>query len=75
MEIPIGIVGRVANSSQRNHFVRVAHDVDGTNGYLIFEWWDGSNGPNENQAFDGWVKDREDLVKYFEESNWEVVWQ
>lgn len=74
MEIPLEIVGTILNSHHIGHQVRVSDDSENTGGFLIFEWWRGSNGPNAGNAFDSWVENREDLEKYFQESGWEVKW-
>lgn len=68
-------MGTVTNSEHPNHRVRVVDDSKGTGGFLIFEWWDGSNGPNENRAFDSWVETREDLEAFFREGGWNVEWK
>ena len=75
MKIPIGVAGAVLNSKHPGHRVRVADDTENTGGFLIFEWWDGSDGPNENRAFDSWVESREVLEAYFIEAGWEVEWE
>ena len=72
--VQIGRVGLIANSEHKNHRVRVVEDAENTGGFLIFEWWDGSTGPNENHAFDSWVETRADLEQLFGESNWSVDW-
>ena len=74
MEIPCGVVGVINNSEKAGHKVRVADDAETTGGFLIYEWWTGSNGPNEAGAFDGWVEDRGALRRYFEEAGWQVQW-
>ncbi|MEM1255139.1 MAG: hypothetical protein AAGI69_22105 [Cyanobacteria bacterium P01_H01_bin.21] len=74
MKIPIGVPGHVTNSEQLDHFVQVDDDRDNTGGFLIFEWWEGSDGLGENGAFDSWVETREDLRAYFEEAGWQIVW-
>jgi hypothetical protein len=72
--VKIGCVGVVANSEHPKHHVRVVDDSENTGGFLIYEWWDGSNGPNENHAFDSWVETREDLDAFFREVGWNVEW-
>jgi hypothetical protein len=74
MEIPVEIVGTILNSQHVGHQVRVSDDSENTGGFLIFEWWQGSDGPNAGNAFDSWVKNREDLAGFFQESGWEVKW-
>ena len=66
MSVPIGVVGRVPESVHSNHFVRVEDDRERTGGYFIYHWWDGSDGPNRDHAFDHWVL-ADHLDDYFEE--------
>jgi hypothetical protein len=74
MDIKVGITGEIVNSSHSGHRVRVVDDTENTGGFLIFEWWPGSGGPNEDEAFDNWVVDRSALERYFHESAWQVHW-
>jgi hypothetical protein len=73
--VEIGCVGMVMGSKHPNHRVRVVDDAANTGGFLIYEWWDGSNGPNENHAFDNWVESREGLDSYFLEWGVNVEWK
>lgn len=61
-------------SPRSGHFVRVEHDGANTGGFLVFEWWDGSGGPNARGAFDAWVESESALEAFFEESKWSVKW-
>jgi hypothetical protein len=45
-----------------------------TGGFLIYAWWEASEGLNTDGAFDDWVECREDVEAYFQESGWNVVW-
>jgi hypothetical protein len=74
MSIPIGISGRVTNSDRDEHFVRVEDDTSNTGGFLIFEQWRGSAGPNANGSFDSWVEDRQTLERLFKDAGWQVQW-
>lgn len=74
MKIPINVVGNVLNSGKVAHRVRVAADADDTGGFVIYEWWDGSDGPNEHRGFDSWVENRDDLQQFFAESGWRIDW-
>jgi hypothetical protein len=74
-EIPLEVQGKVLNAPYPNMTVLVRHDPEQTGGYFIFQWWDGSNGPNEHSAFDDWVESAEDLQQYFTESGWTVEWE
>ena len=73
--VEIGRIGTVSGSEHANHRVRVVDDVANSGGFLIYEWWDGSNGPNENHAFDNWVENREHLESYFREWGVNVEWK
>jgi len=74
MRIPINVVGNIVNSDKVAHRVRVADDADDTGGFLIYEWWGGSEGPNERRGFDSWVENRDDLQQFFAESGWQIDW-
>ena len=74
MKIPINVVGSILNSGKAAHRVRVAYDANDTGGFLIYEWWDGSEGPNEHRGFDSWVDNRDDLQQFFAESGWQIDW-
>lgn len=75
MSIPVGVVGAVANSVRAGHRVRVEEDRENSGGFLVFEWWDGSDGPNEPGAFDSWVETADHLQAYFQEAGWQVDWR
>ena len=74
MAIPIDVIGDIVNSAHAGHCVRVVDDAENTGGFLIHEWWPGSNGPNADNAFDGWVLPSM-LEDYFRESGWQVRWR
>jgi hypothetical protein len=74
MDVPVGSVGRVTNSTRSGHCVRVEDDRDNTGGFLIFEWWVGAGGPNEQGAFDSWVATADDLLAFIQESGWKIDW-
>lgn len=74
MTIPLDIDGRILNASLPEHFVRVADDRANTGGFLVYERWNGSNGPNESGAFDSWVQSEEALEHFFAESKWTIEW-
>jgi hypothetical protein len=74
MDIRAGVRGRIINSSQREHWVRVDDDAGNTGGFLVFEWWEGSDGPNANYAFDSWAETRADLKRFFQGAGWQVMW-
>jgi hypothetical protein len=75
MNIPIDIEGLILNSTRIRHSVRVVDDRANTGGFLVFEWWSGSVGPNDNGAFDAWVENETALEQYFTESKWSVEWK
>lgn len=74
MKIPLHIDGRVLNASHPDHFVRVVDDHGNTGGFLVYERWKGSDGPNEEGAFDSWVESEKALERFFTESKWLVEW-
>ena len=74
-DIRIGIVGIVTNGEYPNMRIRIEDDSENTGGFLIYQWWEGSNGPNAQNAFDDWVETKDTLGKYLAESGWVVEWQ
>lgn len=75
MTIKLDRLGRITNSLQGNHRIKVCDDQSNTGGFLIYEWWDGSNGPNLEGAFDSWVQDLASAEAYLQESQFEIAWQ
>jgi hypothetical protein len=73
--IPIGVEGKVTNASQPGLMIRVEDDAENTGGFLIYQWWEGSDGPNEQGAFDDWVESVEDLQRFFTHKGWSVLWK
>ena len=74
MKIQIDTIGDVLNSVEPGHKIRVVDDSGDTGGFLIYEWWEGSDGPNEHGGFDSWVQDRDSLQQFFAETGWSVDW-
>jgi hypothetical protein len=74
MNIPLNTEGRISNTKYPGHHVLVKEDIGNTGGFLVFEWWENSDGPNENGAFDCWVEDLSSLKRFFDESAWVVIW-
>jgi hypothetical protein len=75
MSVPIGVKGRIVAPTKPGHFVRVEDDQIGTGGFLIYEWWEGSNGPNSNGAYDSWVESEATLHQFFQEFGYVIQWQ
>jgi len=73
--IPLGVRGKVLNGTHPNTMIRMDDDTKNTGGFLIYQWWDGSNGPNELGAFDDWVESRASLEQYFANTGWSVEWE
>lgn len=74
MTIPVGVRGKIRNSEHDGHIILVQDDKDATGGFLIYEWWIGSAGPNEHAAFDSWAKDETSIEAYIAEADWQVDW-
>jgi len=74
MNIPLEITGSIANSDRPSHKVKVSDVSANSGGFLIYEWWDGSDGPNDNFAFDHRVSDEAALRSYFHEAGWRILW-
>jgi hypothetical protein len=75
MSVRFGVEGRLTNSERSGHRVRVEDDRAATGGFLIYEWWHDSNGPNGGGAYDSWVEAYDDVVAFFKEFAWAVEWQ
>ena len=67
-------MGRVITSTKPGHSVFVRDDQANTGGFLVLEWWEGSDGPNASGAFDSWVESESALCQFFKESKWQVEW-
>jgi hypothetical protein len=74
MQVQIGTTGSVTNTDRQGRCVRVEDDRADTGGFLVYEWWVGANGPNENAAFDSWVQNEVELSQFFREAGWLVQW-
>jgi len=74
MKILIDTIGTVLNSTESGHKVKVVDDSSNTGGFLIYEWWEGSDGLNEQGAFDCWVQDQYALRSFFDEAEWIIEW-
>ncbi|KRA41546.1 hypothetical protein [Pseudoxanthomonas sp. Root630] len=74
MMIKIDSVGDVLNSARVGHKIRVVDDSTASGGFIIYEWWDGSSGPNTKGDFDSWVPDEDSLHQFFTEAGWSIDW-
>ena len=74
MKIPIGVVGRIKNGEHAKMLVRVVDVSANTGGYLVYQWWPNSVGPNPDGAFDDWVESLKQLEEYFISTNWSIDW-
>ena len=74
IDIPFEVEGIVLNAPHPKMTILVHDDPDETGGYFIFQWWEGSDGPNEHHAFDDWVESCVALQQYFAETGWKVLW-
>lgn len=74
-DIKIGVVGVVTNGEHPGMHTRIEDDSENTGGYLIYQWWEGSDGPNPQGAFDDWVETVSDLRKFLGRSEWVIEWQ
>jgi len=74
MTVLIETIGDIVNSPRPGHCLRVVDDVKNSGGFLIYEWWPASDGPNANNSFDTWVEPSR-LHEFFRESSWQVRWR
>jgi hypothetical protein len=75
MKIPIGVVGKIQNGEHADMRVRVEDDTTNTGGYLVYQWWKNSEGPNAYGAFDDWVESKKQLDDYFVSTGWSIDWE
>ncbi len=75
MKIPIGVVGKIQNGEHADMRVRVEDDTTNTGGYLVYQWWKNSEGPNADGAFDDWVESKKQLEDYFVSTGWWIDWE
>ncbi len=74
MNLPLDTVGNVLNSDHAGHKIKILDDSESTGGYLIYEWWDNSNGPNQSHSFDSWVENLSAVESFLKEKAYIVVW-
>ncbi len=74
MKISVGVIGKVLNSQHSEHKVCIVDDSINTGGFLVFENWKGSDGPNRGGWFDTWVEDETTLICFFAEAGWSIEW-
>lgn len=71
MDIRIGVVGTILSGGDENErYIKIADNTESTGGFLILTAED----PDMKRGFDAWVKDRDELEKYFNEANYTVDW-
>ena len=73
-KIPIGVQGRVINAPQQGLTLLLENDSQNTGGFLIYQWWNGSQGPNEHGAFDDWVASLDGVEQFIANNGWSVDW-
>lgn len=73
MTIPIGLQCSIRNGDRPGHRVVVQDDRAASGGFLVQQWWEGSEGPNVHAAFDDWVENEAVLGDYLAESGWEIA--
>jgi hypothetical protein len=69
-DIKINMIGQIIKGDDLGRYIKIVDDIKNTGGYLILT----SNEINFNDGYDDWVFDKKCLVKYFEESNWDIKW-
>lgn len=69
-EIQVGKVGKILAGDDVGRYIKVVDDSDSTGGFLILT----SDDPDFERGYDNWVEDRTALLRYFQESGWQVEW-
>ena len=70
-KILIGKWGKIIAGDEIGRYVFVEDDSTGsTGGFYVFT----SPEPSLKKGFDDWVKDINDLEKYFGEAGWQIQW-
>ena len=70
MEIRIDAIGKIIAGDELGNYVKVVDDAANTGGFLILT----SSASDMREGFDNWVKDKDDLARYFKESGWVIQW-
>jgi hypothetical protein len=71
MKIQIGRPGRIISGLESGRYVKVVNDADSSGGYIIIT---SSDVDFNEDGFDAWVEDERQLMKFFEEADWDVNW-
>jgi hypothetical protein len=75
MNIPIGVLGKVKSNEGDCRWVEVGNDTKDSGGFFVYQRCSGPEGPDGGCDFDDWVKNEQELEKYFAEMGWQVEWR
>lgn len=70
MELKIGNIGKIIAGDEAGSYIKIIDDHENTGGFLILT----SNHLSMASAFDNWVRNEEELMRYFIESAWVIEW-
>jgi hypothetical protein len=70
--IKTNVVGRILEGDNRGWYIKIQEDFENSGGYLILV----SDDQNflSDKGFDYWVEKYDNLIGFFEESNWKIEW-
>jgi hypothetical protein len=71
-EIFLNKIGKIIHGKQKNWFVKIEDDTKRSGGYYVLMCKTFSF---DNEVFDDWLENYEDLKQYFSEKKWEIEWQ
>ncbi len=64
--------GLIIKGDNTGWYVKLEDDTENTGGFYIYQFKE--NNENSTEGFDNWMETKEDVIGYFEESNWEIKW-
>ncbi|WP_445366522.1 hypothetical protein ACH5Y9_14305 [Methylomonas sp. BW4-1] len=70
MNIKTGTLGKIESGDETGAFIKIIDDSQNTGGFIIVT----SSSPELKNGFDNWVKDKNTLDQYFQESGWVITW-
>jgi len=71
-KILFGKIGKIIKGKHKNWFIKIEDDREGTGGYYVLIC---KTFFFDNNVYDDWIENYEDLKQYFLEKKWEIEWQ
>ncbi len=71
--VKLNIVGLIVNGDNKGWYIFIENDHKSTGGYYIYQ--SPIKAVKESlEGFDDWLEKYEDIIEYFVESDWEILW-